>query len=537
MLTSPGLTVVDLLDRACDRRPEHPFIIEHQDAASYRQVAVRSESLAHHLIDRLRVEPGDRIGIVSFNNLDTVLAIFGVLKAGGIAVVLHPKLRNPQVEHIVCDAQLKWVLANRPAAKRLSKSNAGERTLVLPETIARSDEERTGPQGSSPLPRVLSNDLAVLVYTSGSTGIPKGIALSHENLVRGAQIVTHYLNNRADDRLLGLLPFNFDYGLNQLMSMLFVHGSLVTCPSFFANDVIQLLEDRHVTGLAGIPPIWAEFYSRRCRLSERPLPHLRYVTNSGGAIPVTVLDRMIDHLGPERIVLMYGLTEAFRSTYLPPAKLREKKTSIGIPIPDVDILVLDHEGRPCGPGEHGELVHRGGVIAQGYWNDPAKTQDVFRQDPFVSGERILGQPVVYSGDIVYRDEDGYLHFVGRKDGQIKCQGFRLSAREVEEPVFATETVDHCALVGLPDDEHGTRLVLFVVPNREWSSPECLRRQLKQQLASYLVPHTIHVVDSLPKTASGKNDYPTLKQWAANWEAADALDVPCPAATGTALSPT
>jgi acyl-CoA ligase (AMP-forming) (exosortase A-associated) len=358
--------------------------------------------------------------------------------------------------------------------------------------------------------RAIEKDLAAILYTSGSTGKPKGVMLSHGQIMAGSSIVSTYLEITEADRILAVLPFSFDAGMNQLMTAFQQGATLVLINFVFAREVVRTLIRERVTGLAGVPTFWSLLAQPTSGLHKQPLPDLRYITNTGGAMPQTVLGTLRGALPSTRIFLMYGLTEAFRSTYLPPEELDRRPTSIGKAIPDTEILVINERGGLCGPGEVGELVHRGPTVSLGYWGHPDLTAKVLRPNPLLPPE--IADTVCYSGDYVKMDDEGYLYFVGRRDTMIKSSGFRISPTEVEEVLFRTGRLKGAAVIGLPDDVLGQSIkALVVARDGEQVAADELREFCAANMPRHMVPKVIEVMDDLPKTPSGKVDYPALRR--------------------------
>jgi acyl-CoA synthetase (AMP-forming)/AMP-acid ligase II len=358
--------------------------------------------------------------------------------------------------------------------------------------------------------QAIEKDLAAILYTSGSTGKPKGVMLSHAQVMAGSSIVSAYLRITEADRILAVLPFSFDAGMNQLMTAFQQGATLILINFVFAREVVRTLLRERVTGLAGVPTFWSLLAQPTSGLQKQPLPDLRYLTNTGGAMPQTVLATLRSLLPSTDIFLMYGLTEAFRSTYLPPEELAYRPTSIGKAIPDTEILVINEHGGLCKPGEVGELVHRGPTVSLGYWGHPELTAKVLRPNPLLPPE--LADVVCYSGDYVKMDEEGYLYFVGRRDAMIKSSGFRISPTEVEEVLFRSGRLKGAAVIGLPDEVLGQSIkALVVVRDGEPLDPAQLREFCAANMPRHMVPKVIEVLDDLPKTPSGKVDYPALRR--------------------------
>jgi acyl-CoA synthetase (AMP-forming)/AMP-acid ligase II len=328
----------------------------------------------------------------------------------------------------------------------------------------------------------------------------------------GATIVSTYLGITEQDRILAALPFSFDAGLNQLTTAIQQGGTIVLIKFMFGREIVQKLIEEKITGLAGVPTLWSLLAQPNSGLHKHALSHLRYITNTGGAMPQAVLKVLRELLPSTRVFLMYGLTEAFRSTYLPPEELDRRPTSMGKAIPDTEILVVNEHGQECKPGEIGELVHRGPTVSMGYWGNPEATAKVLRRNPLAPAELGDHERVCYSGDLVKKDEEGFLYYVGRRDTMIKCSGHRISPTEVEEVLFQSGQVRQAAVIGVPDEVMGQAIKAFVVARD--GSPLEVPRLLEycgERVPRYMVPRRIDVLDELPKTTSGKVDYPALRR--------------------------
>jgi acyl-CoA synthetase (AMP-forming)/AMP-acid ligase II len=358
-----------------------------------------------------------------------------------------------------------------------------------------------------------SDDLAAIIYTSGSTGRPKGVMLTHANIIEGARAVSVYLRLTEGDRLLSVLPYSFDAGLNQLTTMMLVGGSVVHQPVAMASEIVKAIAAHRVTGFAGVPPLWIQVV-RLLASAPAPLPSLRFVTNTGGRIPLSTLEKMPNVLPGAEIFLMYGLTEAFRSTYLPPERFAAKMGSIGQAIPGADIFVIKHGEGIAGPGEQGELVHCGALVSQGYWNRPAETAEKIRSCPELA--HLIGDgKVVYSGDVVRVDEDGDLWFVGRTDALIKTSGYRVSPDEVEDLVHRSAMAADVVAFGV-DDELLGQCVHVAVTLLGGATREALQAFCRRTMPSYMVPQRIHIwPEAMPRTASGKLARPEVIRGCAN----------------------
>ncbi len=439
---------------------------------------------------------GDRVASWLPKNRLTSLLPLAAARAGLVHVPVNPLLKRLQVAHILADSGAALMISG---AARLATLEEGDAACpVLDEAEANSlfdHPEALGPSSHDP------DDLAALLYTSGSTGRPKGVMLSHANMWLGAISVAHYLRLAPEDRILAVLPFAFDYGQNQLFSTWAAGGAVVPLDYLTAKDVIRAVERNKISTLAGVPPLWVQ-------LIEAPWPtaaalSLRRLTNSGGKLAPSVVRRLRELFPAADIYSMYGLTEAFRSTYLEPALLDHHPDSMGMAIPFAEIMVVDADGKEAAEGE---LVHAGPLVAKGYWQDPERTAERFKPAPPGSS---CGGTAVWSGDRVRRDPQGLLYFVGREDGMIKTSGNRVSPTEVEEAAIGSGLVHEAVALGYPDDRLGEGIALIVRPDRR-GQEEAFRAFLKRQLPNFMQPSRIIWRDELPRSPNGKLDRNLLK---------------------------
>ena len=493
---------------------------------TYAELETLSNRLGNAL-GGMGIRRGDRVATFFRKSADEVAGIFAILKAGGVFVPVNPLLLPPQVSHILNDCRVTAVITDPAGLEFLRGTFASVESLrfVLARGARGSSEDRwrsvdlspllAGGNDAAPPDLCLSIDLACIIYTSGSTGRSKGVMLSHGNILASARLGSSYLDNRLDDRILSILPFSFDYGLFQLTSA-FLHGAcLVLCTFRFPGEIVDLLRRERISGLGGVPTLWSLLTEKRSPLHQGALPHLRYITNSGAALPQAVLRALRAALPGTRIYLMYGMTEAFRTTFLLPEEIDRRPGSIGKPLPDVEIYLVNDKGEACAEDEIGELVHRGPTVSMGYWGQPEATERMFRPNPFAATELRHAERVCYSGDLVKRDADGFLYFVGRRDAQLKCSGYRVSPTEVEEVLYETGLLREVAAIGVPDDLLGHTIQVFVSPRdgREVRVEELLDF-CGRKMPRYMIPRRIDILDDLPKTGSGKINYPLLRQRAA-----------------------
>ena len=497
-----------------------PALTHDGRTVAYADLADRVLRAAAGLHD-LGVARGDRVAVFAEKRVETVVALWGTSAAGGVFVPVNPVFKAEQVAHVLddCDVQVLITSAVRwrviaAAVKRCSAlrtvvlvDEAGEVDALVgsgADVILRpwSDLEASAPAD----PRVpgVDLDLAAILYTSGSTGKPKGVVLSHRNLMVGAESVSGYLGNTADDVVLAALPISFDAGLSQLTTAFAVGAHVVLANYVFARDLVRLCEQHAVTGLTCVPPLWIQLVSAEWPPKART--SMRYVANTGGRMPRTTLDALRELFPDAAPFLMYGLTEAFRSTYLDPREIDARPDSIGRAIPDAEILVVRSDGTLAGPGEEGELVHRGPLVAQGYWNDPVRTAERFRPVPGAPESWRYPELAVWSGDTVRTDEEGFLYFVGRTDDMIKTSGYRVSPTEVEEVAYDSGLVRDAVALGVPDERLGERIVLVVAPTGpDPLDPDRLRLILRQALPAFMVPSEIREATELPRSPNGKFD--------------------------------
>lgn len=509
-----SFTLIDLLTKNVPERADHPALISGDTGVSYgelhRQVMAVAGWLCLHGIRR-----GDCIGIHLPKSVEEVVATLGAARIGAIFVNINYQWTIHQLSYIVQDCGIRTLITDQRRAQKLIASGIAE-NLECMVVCGRAPVDRKAVAWdallSTPEPTAngpIDVDLAALLYTSGSTGRPKGVMLTHQNIVLGARSVACYLENTSQDRILSLPPLSFDYGLNQITTTLLVGGTVVLQSVPLPAEIVKTVVSKRVTGMALVAPSWVQVVQY---LQEAPaeFPALRYLTNTGGKIPESVLAAMPEIFPRAEIYLMYGLTEAFRSTYLPPKLFREKMGSIGRAIPNAEIFVVDPEKGVCGPGEQGELIHRGSLISRGYWGDSGSTAEKIKVNRHLRS--ILGEEkVLHSGDIVRIDEDGYLWFVGRADSMIKCSGFRLSPTEVEELIYRYGNVTEVVAFGVEDAALG-QVVHVAVSSGGGATAESeqLLCACRQNMPNYMVPRHVHCWEGLmPRTSSGKIDRQTV----------------------------
>jgi acyl-CoA ligase (AMP-forming) (exosortase A-associated) len=497
---------------AARRRPDAPALTFKDTTLTYRELWDEVAAFAAGL-QKLGLNKSERVAIFLDKRLETVTSIFGTSAAGGVFVPVNPVLKAKQVAYILNDCSVRVLVTTAERLELLRDElpdTAVEHVIVLgdgPQDAHAWDEFL----GAGPIaePDVVDIDMAAILYTSGSTGKPKGVVLSHRNVLVGGASVSQYLENDEDDVILAALPLSFDAGFSQLTTAFTVGAHVVLVNYLLARDVVRLCARHQVTGLTCVPPLWIQLVEQEW--PEEATRSLRYFANTGGRMPRTTLGKLRAIFPGARPFLMYGLTEAFRSTYLDPAEVDRRPDSIGKAIPNAEILVVRPDGTPCEPGEEGELVHRGALVAMGYWNDPARTAERFKPAPGREGGITTTELAVWSGDLVKKDDEGFLYFVGRNDEMIKTSGYRVSPMEIEEVVYGTGMVRDAVAMGVEDPRLGQRIVLIASPAGEALDTEKLLAELRNQLPLYMVPSDVIVRAELPRSPNNKFDRNLLRQ--------------------------
>ena len=502
--------------RVAAAAPASPALTYQSRTLSYGDLAQSIERCAGRLVE-LGVERGERVGIYLEKRFEFVIAAFGAMRAGVVFVPLNPLLKAEQVAYILRDCNVRVLATSAERLATLTSTllqchdlrhivvigDAGEATAPLAQALVSWDElQAAGPVRGH---RVIDEDMVSILYTSGSTGRPKGVVLSHRNMVAGAKSVAQYLENRADDTLLAALPLSFDAGFSQLTTAFHVGARTVLLNYLLPKDVLNALVRERVTGLTAVPPLWIQL--AQLKWPETVADNLRYIANTGGRMPLETLKVLRAALPRTRPFLMYGLTEAFRATYLPPEEVDRRPDSIGKAIPNSEVLVLREDGTPCAPNEPGELVQRGALVGLGYWNDPEKTAERYKPLPGREVGLVRPEIAVFSGDTVRKDDEGFLYFIGRRDEMIKTSGYRVSPTEIEEVIYSTQRVVECAALGVEHPARGQAVVLVVIPKEGEAFDEAaLLADCKARLPIYMVPAKIELRSgSLPRNPNGKID--------------------------------
>jgi acyl-CoA ligase (AMP-forming) (exosortase A-associated) len=521
----------ELIQCSAQRSPDTPALTLGADTWSYGQLQQRVAAFGAAL-QQLGLARGARVGIWLEKRLETVVASFGAPAAGCVMVPVNPLLKPEQVLYIAQDcnvrvlvtspdrlALLAPLLADAPDLRHVVLTAVPPQPVALPPGVALHTWAGLLQAPPAAGHAVIDTDVCAILYTSGSTGRPKGVVLSHRNMVAGAKSVASYLDNRPSDTLLAALPLSFDAGFSQLTTAFHVGARVVLLNYLLPRDVLKAMVKEQVTGLTAVPPLYIQ-------LTQMDWPaeidqHLRYFANTGGRMPRETLNALRQRVPGAKPFLMYGLTEAFRSTYLPPEEVDRRPDSIGKAIPNAEILVLREDGSECAPDEPGELVHRGALVGQGYWNDPEKTAERYKPLPVGAGGREAGlqlpEYAVFSGDNVRRDAEGFLYFIGRRDEMMKTSGYRVSPTEVEEVLYAARLLGECAAFGVGHASLGQaiQVIATAAPGADTVDVPALLAYCKQHMPAYMVPHGVQVVPGpLPRNPNGKIDRKLLAtQWA------------------------
>lgn len=542
----------DLLWHSAQRTPQAPALTHGGQTSTYAELQDAVQTFAHGLM-ALGLARGERVAIYLEKCMQAVVASLGAAAAGTVFVPINPLLKPEQVAFILQDCNVR-LLVTSPARHALLADSLAAchdlRHLLLTDgpAAACAPLQAPGPLSLTPWSalaqaapcaghRVIDTDMVAILYTSGSTGRPKGVVLSHRNMVAGAQSVAGYLDNGPEDTLLAALPLSFDAGFSQLTTAFSAGARVVLLNYLLPRDVLRTMAEESITGLTAVPPLYIQ-------LAQLQWPSaigqsLRYFANTGGRLPRETLQALRSRVPRAKPFLMYGLTEAFRSTYLPPEQVDLRPDSIGRAIPNAEILVLREDGSPCAVDEPGELVHRGALVGLGYWNDPAKTAERYRPLPAAAAGRpgglVLPEYAVFSGDTVRRDAEGFLYFVGRQDEMIKTSGYRVSPTEVEEVLYATQLVGECVAFGVEHPSLGQAIQVIATPAQaatpaaseraalaaasqaqaqQAALEQALQQACRRHLPAYMVPAGIALRPGpLPRNPNGKLDRALL---AAQW---------------------
>jgi acyl-CoA ligase (AMP-forming) (exosortase A-associated) len=521
--------VHELISHSAQGSPKAIALQTKNDQLSYAELNESVCIVAQGFLS-LAITKADRVGIYLAKNQENVQSIFACSVINAVFVPINPVLKSSQVQYIANDCQIKMLITNRARLKALipnlhlftelktiividakdveSNQVSHVKTLEIINwsTLLLRGKQSTKKLNTSNIP----SDLAAILYTSGSTGQPKGIMLSHTNIVLGAKSVSQYLQQTSDDVILAVLPLSFDYGLNQLMSSFLVGAKCILLDYLLASDVVKAITMYKVTGLAAVPPLWLQL--TKVTWPENVAHSIRYFTNSGGSLPLATLISLRKKMPQAKPYLMYGLTEAFRSTFLSPQEIDNRPNSMGKAIPHAEILILREDGSECEQGETGELVHVGPLVSLGYWQNKLATEACFKLTP-IQAKNIYKTPLaVFSGDYVKRDKEGFFYFVSRKDNMIKTSGYRVSPSELELVLLKLPEVAEAIVIGRASKELGEEIVALIVSSIADKELiiKIISKHCQVMLPNYMVPKQIILLPELPTNANGKVDIKYLK---------------------------
>ena len=507
------LPIHEMLSRTARDQPHKEALVFRTQRISFSHLETASTKLAHFLRAN-GIAPGMRVGIYSSKCADEVTAIFAIAKTGGVLVHINPSFRDDKLQHVITDCELAALFfheSKSAAIRRLqpqgvlppllisfTQNGNSNNTDALPvhqlETILQTGR---GTAGSDLQISTTEEDPAAIIYTSGTTASSKGIIVTHRIFSESTMISAQVLENVPEDRLISITPFSFDGALSQLFTATLVGGTLVLQDSNFPKDVVRTLVSEQITGFHAMPSFWRMMLERYPSFTKHEFPHLRYLTLIGEVFPQDELARLKQILNHTKFFMMYGTTEAFRSTCLPPADFSRKSSSVGKPLPGVEIRVVDDRGNDCQPGEVGEIVHGGAFVSPGYWKREGGT--TFREDG------------VHTGDLGMFDDEGYLYFVGRKDTMIKRLGYQIYPEEIEACLDAIDGVSMAAVVCTPDHGSGPSIRAFLVPDAGSNlTSEAVTKHCKHHLPAYMMPDAISFRTTLPITSTCKVDRSQLR---------------------------
>ena len=504
------MLVSQFLEHNAERFPHKVALVCDSRRLTYAQIEEQANRVANGLLT-LGVARGDRVAIWLHNSVETVIALFAILKAGATFTILNPTTKPDKLTYILNNCTAVGLFAAGTSSEHVTSLFGTVPSLQFAVLCGKGAEQRAA-SGSDkrtfadlletfsptrPSCATIDVDLACLIYTSGSTGEPKGVMSTQANMVFAASSIIQYLENVPEDIIINVLPLAFDYGLYQLLMVFKFGGTLILERSFaYPAAVLRRMQDERATGLPGVPTLFALLL--QMDLSRFDLSSLRYLTNTAAALPVEHIQRLRRAFPWTRLYSMYGLTECKRTLYLPPEELDRRPGSVGIAIPGTEVWVEDEDGNKLGPGKVGELVVRGSHVMQGYWNAPEKTAKMYREGSYPADRRL------YTGDLFKMDQEGFLYFVARKDDIIKSRGEKVAPKEVEGVLYRLPGVVEAAVIGVPDELLGQAIKAFVVCSKDHKlTKRDVLRHCTQYLEDFMIPRSVEFRESLPKTSSGK----------------------------------
>lgn len=513
------MLVNHFLEHAAMCVPDKLALICEHERLTYKQLDFLADRIGRYLI-AIGVERHDRVSVLMDNSIETVVSLFGILKAGATFILLNATMKSSKLEYVLEDSGSKVFITHKnkvrvvnEAIKRNKKlehivwcgleeerSNSPQFTSVVKSHLWTNIFNRDDSEKDSVYPRTIDVDLSNIIYTSGSTGEPKGVMSAHYNVVAATKSISSYLRMSDKDIIINVLPLSFDYGLYQIFLTFFVQGTLILEKSFsYPYKILERITKEKATGFPLVPTMAALILKMK-NLHDFDFSSLRFISNTAAALPITFIKEFQKVFNNTQIFSMYGLTECKRVSYLPPEDLNRKPGSVGIPMQNEEVFILDDNGNVLKPNEIGELVIRGSNVMQGYWNDPQTTSKVFREGKY-GADRLL-----YSSDLFKQDEDGYLYFVGRKDDMIKTKGERVSPKEIESMIYEMDGISEVAVFGVPDNILGQVVAAFIVSDEHvFISDNQVKKYCSQNLEPFMVPKFVEFIDEFPKSPSGKID--------------------------------
>jgi long-chain acyl-CoA synthetase len=507
------LQLESFLEESARRFPDKTALIFDRQRIKYSEIETRCNRLAHAMVER-GLRPGDRVAIWLENSPEVVIALFAALKAGAVFLVLNSTTKAEKIEYVLNNARVRALVTDRRRAHSFQKhwsivphlemawiAGASERIDAQPigkslASLSQDFEDHALPS-SPPEKHAIDVDLAALIYTSGSAGVPKGVMMTHLSMISAATSITTYLESTSEDIVLNFLPLSFDYGLYQVLMAFKVGATLLLERSFtFPHLVLEAAVRERITGLPIVPTVISLLL--QMDISRYDLSSLRCITSTGSALPTAHIRRLREMFPQAQIFSMYGLTECKRVSYLPPDQIDTRPTSVGRGMPNEEVYVVNEDGRRAGPGVIGELVVRGSNIMKGYWEDPVETAKRLRPGQYP------WEQVLYTGDLFKTDSEGYLYFVGRKDDIVKSRDEKVSPREIEDVLYRLDGVAEAAVVGVPDPILGQAVKAYITRRAGSNITETdVLRHCAQRLEDFMVPKTVEFRDYLPRTATGK----------------------------------
>lgn len=507
------ILVQDFLEQSAVRYPDKIALVTDAGRFTYREIDEMANAVAHGLVaDGLA--KGDRVAIFADNSLKAVVGLFGIIKAGGVFVMINPTTKAEKLARVLNDCGAFAVISGwpkygvvadacgeTPSVRRVYMGGTPpSRVRKIGVPCASLTEVLEHGRATPPAVENLDVNLAALIYTSGSTGSPKGVMMTHANMVFVADSITRFLANTADEIILNTLPMSFDYGLYQVLMAFKVGGTVILDNTFlYPSAVIERLIHERVTGFPIVPTISSILLQMEGMKCHR-FDHLRYITSTAAFLPVEHVVGLRQMFPHATLYSMYGLTECKRVSYLAPEELDKRPTSVGKSIPNTEAFVVNARGKPVGPGVTGELVVRGSHVMRGYWNDPKETAKKLKPGPYP------GESVLYTGDLFRTDDEGFLYFVARKDDMIKSRGEKVSPKEVEATLYGLDEIAEAVVVGVADPVLGeaVKAVVALKPGTALTAKQVIRH-CSQHLEDFMVPKYVEFRAGLPRTAQGKID--------------------------------